>query len=197
MTTAATLVFDQGVVPLWRSQVEMATILAPVSDREVVRCDACRLVQFPASNNNCRRCHRALDSDPGPLLVVPAPRPEPTLTVSQTIARSIRELRLAAGLSQRQLAGRMAVPRSYVSKIENEKATPTLSSLERLARGLKCSILDVISPFERNRQGESADIMADPFLAELQLHIARLSATDRDRVLATVRDLPKRRALAS
>lgn len=175
----------------------MATTLAPVSGRDVLRCDYCLLTQFPASDNNCRRCHRALDSDPGPLLVVVAPRPEPTVTVSETVARSIRELRLAAGLSQRQLAGRMGVPRSYVSKVENEKATPTLSSLERLARGLKCSMLDVISPFERNRHGKSADIMADPFLAELQPHIARLSATNRDRVLATVRDLPRRRALAS
>ena len=30
---------------------------------------------------------------------------------------------------------RMGVPRTYVSKIENEKATPTLSSLARLADG--------------------------------------------------------------
>ena len=52
------------------------------------------------------------------------------------LATSIRSLRLRNGLSQRQLAGRMAVPRTYVSKIENEKATPTLSSLERLARAL-------------------------------------------------------------
>ena len=44
------------------------------------------------------------------------------------LATSIRSLRLRSGLSQRQLAGRMAVPRTYVSKIENEKATPTLSS---------------------------------------------------------------------
>jgi len=174
----------------------MATCLAPVSDRDVVRCDYCLLIQFVSSSNQCRRCRRPLD--PGPLLAAPALRSaEPTLTVSKTVARSIRELRLAAGLSQRQLAGRMAVPRSYISKIENEKATPTLSTLERLARGLECSMLDVISPFERNRQGKSADIMADPFLAELQPHIARLSATNRDRVLATVRDLPRRRALAS
>jgi len=53
------------------------------------------------------------------------------------LAQSIRSLRLRNGLSQRQLALRMSVPRTYVSKIENEKATPTLSSLERLARALR------------------------------------------------------------
>ncbi|PYY02053.1 MAG: transcriptional regulator, partial [Acidobacteria bacterium] len=41
------------------------------------------------------------------------------------IALAIRSLRRRSGLSQRQLAGRMQVPRTYVSKIENEKATPT------------------------------------------------------------------------
>ena len=37
------------------------------------------------------------------------------------LAHSIRSLRLRSGLSQRQLALRMSVPRTYVSKIENEK----------------------------------------------------------------------------
>ena len=49
------------------------------------------------------------------------------------VASAIRSFTSALGPSQRQLALRMKVPRTYVSKIENEKATPTLSSLERLA----------------------------------------------------------------
>jgi len=70
------------------------------------------------------------------------------------LAASIRSLRLRSGLSQRQLAGRMSVPRTYVSKIENEKATPTLSSLERLARALEVTVPDLLSGGERNRQDE-------------------------------------------
>ena len=182
----------------WLPQLDMATSLAPVSgdDRDVVRCDRCLLVQFRSTNNNCRRCRRPLD-DPGPLPAAPRQPAERTLTVSETVARSVRDLRLAAGLSQRDLALRLHGPRTYVSKIENEKALPTLSSLARLARALGCSLLDVIAPFERSRQRQTAEIMADPFLAELQLYIARLSASDRDRVLATVRDLHRRRGLAS
>ena len=61
------------------------------------------------------------------------------------LASSIRSLRLRNGLSQRQLATRMSVPRTYVSKIENEKATPTLSSLERLARALEVTVPDLLS----------------------------------------------------
>ena len=49
------------------------------------------------------------------------------------VAGQVREIRRARHLSQRQLAGRMQVPRTYISKIENGKAIPTLGSLERLA----------------------------------------------------------------
>ncbi len=51
--------------------------------------------------------------------------------------RQVREIRRARHLSQRQLASRMQVPRTYISKIENGKAIPTLGSLERLARPWK------------------------------------------------------------
>ncbi|MFZ0949391.1 MAG: helix-turn-helix transcriptional regulator, partial [Candidatus Sulfotelmatobacter sp.] len=109
----------------------MATTLAPVDSREVVRCDHCLLVQFRTVNNNCRRCHSSLDEEPEPEPVVMAPpvmMPMPGIGRGHlNLATSIRSLRLRSGLSQRQLAGRMSVPRTYVSKIENEKATPTLS----------------------------------------------------------------------
>ena len=75
------------------------------------------------------------------------------------LATSIRSLRLRSGLSQRQLAARMSVPRTYVSKIENEKATPTLSSLERLARALEVTVPDLLSGGERNRQEEIGELM--------------------------------------
>ncbi len=53
-------------------------------------------------------------------------------------------LRLRGGLGQRPVALRMGVPRTYVSKIENEKATPTLSSLARLAQALEVSVPDLL-----------------------------------------------------
>ena len=83
------------------------------------------------------------------------------------LATSIRSLRLRNGLSQRQLAGRMSVPRTYVSKIENEKATPTLSSLERLARALEVTVPDLLSGGERSRQEEVNELMKDQFIAEI------------------------------
>ena len=74
----------------------------------------------------------------------------------------------------------MSVPRTYVSKIENEKATPTLSSLERLARALEVTVPDLLSGGERNRQEEIGELMKDQFIAELD---AVRVAAERDAVI--------------
>src|SRR6266705_6151679 len=171
----------------------MATTLAPVDSREVVRCDLCQLVQFRTSNNLCRKCHLCLDQEepefiqaPVQQMVVPGHRGHLNL------AASIRSMRLRNGLSQRQLALRMSVPRTYVSKIENEKATPTLSSLERLARALEVAVPDLLSGGERNRQDESVELMGDDFIAELIPFVSKLNGMQWSSVLAQVRDMTVR-----
>src|SRR5438094_9607388 len=118
----------------------MATTIAPVESRAVIRCDRCLLVLFRTSNHLCRRCHGSLDEDEPEVVCTPPP---PQILPMHgngrghlNLAASIRSLRLRTGLSQRQLAMRMSVPRTYVSTIENEKATHTLSSLEAVARPL-------------------------------------------------------------
>jgi transcriptional regulator with XRE-family HTH domain len=108
------------------------------------------------------------------------------------LAQSIRSLRLRNGLSQRQLALRMSVPRTYVSKIENEKATPTLSSLERLARALEVSVPDLLSGGERNRQEEVRELMEDQFVADVLPYLSQLNGMQMSSILAQVRDLTVR-----
>jgi transcriptional regulator with XRE-family HTH domain len=173
----------------------MATTLAPVDSREVLRCDHCLLVQFRTTNNLCRRCHTSLDEEEPeivstlPMLpVMPMHGPRGHLN----LAASIRSLRLRNGLSQRQLAGRMSVPRTYVSKIENEKATPTLSSLERLARALEVTVPDLLSGGERHRQEEISELMQDHFVAEIMPFIPQLNGMQMSSILAQVRDLTVR-----
>jgi transcriptional regulator with XRE-family HTH domain len=181
----------------------MATTLTPVDSREVVRCDHCSLVQFRTCNSLCRRCHLSLDEDEAEIAAM-TPQPEiMPMSVHTTgrghlkLAHSIRSLRLRNGLSQRQLALRMAVPRTYVSKIENEKATPTLSSLERLARALEVSVPDLLSGGERNRQEEVRELMEDQFVAEVMPYLSQLNGMQMSSILAQVRDLtirPRRSA---
>jgi len=177
----------------------MATTLAPVDSREVVRCDHCQLVQFRTSNNLCRRCKTSLDEEPEPVVATPVQQPQ-TQSISNSqipVATAIRLLRTRAGLSQRQLAQRMRVPRTYVSKIENEKACPTLSSLERLAQALHVRVRDLLSTTGRTLEDEIRELMGDEFIAEMIPYVGKLNAMQLTSVLNQVRELtvmPRRTA---
>jgi transcriptional regulator with XRE-family HTH domain len=105
------------------------------------------------------------------------------------IAAAIRMLRQKSGLSQRQLALRMSVPRTYVSKIENEKAVPTLSSLERLASALEVGVADLLRGSSRTLDEEIDDLMGDDFIAQVMPFLEKLDVLERSSLLAQVRDL--------
>jgi transcriptional regulator with XRE-family HTH domain len=133
-----------------------------------------------------------LDEDePEPILAAA----EPLVEVEESsgsqvqVAKAIRNLRHRNGLSQRQLALRMGVPRTYVSKIENEKATPTLSSLARLAAALEVSIPDLLVQCGPSREDEIRELLNDPFLAELVEFTSKLNTMQLSSVLAQVRDM--------
>jgi transcriptional regulator with XRE-family HTH domain len=159
----------------------------------VVRCDRCQLVQFRTNNNLCRKCKTSLDEEePEPILAQPEPQPQVPIMNRRgfQVALAIRNLRQRGGLSQRQLALRMSVPRTYVSKIENEKATPTLSSLERLATALQVSVTDLITG--GGREDEVRELIKDEFIAELVPYLPRLNGMQWQSVMAQLRDMSTR-----
>jgi transcriptional regulator with XRE-family HTH domain len=172
----------------------MATLLAPVDSRAVCKCDECGLVQFPSTSNLCRRCHLSLDK--------PEPKPEPVPQaapppVVSTLATVLRELRLRAGLSQRQLAARMPVPRSYVSKLENEKATPTLSSLERVATALGVTMTQLLRECERGTDARRDELLRDEWVASLAPFVGSLSQLQRSVLLAELSAMTRRSRAAA
>ena len=83
----------------------------------------------------------------------------------------------------------MNVPRTYISKIENGKAMPTLSSLERLAHALEVDVCNLVNDARSRRHEEAATVLGDPFLAELAPYIAQLDALQRSIFLNQVRDM--------
>jgi transcriptional regulator with XRE-family HTH domain len=169
----------------------MATTLVSVETREVLRCDFCSLVQYRTSNSLCRKCKRPLDiEEPVPLtpqLVTAQPIVASTEAGLQ-VAGQVREIRRARHLSQRQLAGRMQVPRTYISKIENGKAIPTLGSLERLAKALEVDVSQLVRDSRSRREEEVAAILADPFLAEIAALLPHLDSLHRTLIYGSVRD---------
>jgi len=156
------------------------------------------LVQFRTSNSLCRRCHADLDAVPEPppapvLAPLPALSPEPGIETAEAtgvpvpdVAAAIRSWRQHRGLSQRQLAARMHVPRTYVSKIENDKATPTLASLERVAAAMDTRITSLLGATAECPAPETA---TDAFLAALSAVLPQLEPIQLSRLLEASRRL--------
>ena len=122
-----------------------------------------------------------------PQLVTSVPVPA-SAEAGLQVAGQVREIRRARHLSQRQLASRMQVPRTYISKIENGKAIPTLGSLERLAQALEVEVSQLVRDTRSRREEEVAAIFADPFLAEVASLLPQLEALQRTLFLGAVRD---------
>ena len=166
-------------------------MMASVEQREVLRSDHCTLVHFRTANALCRRCHKCLE------VALPEPEPAPIALGPQAtekegglqVATAVRDLRHVRNLSQRQLAARMGVPRTYISKIENGKAMPTLSSLDRLARALKVDIASLLRDANHRHSDETAVLTADPFLAEIAAYTSQLNELQRSIFLNHVREL--------
>ena len=60
------------------------------------------------------------------------------------LAKQLKRLRAARGLSQEALAQRAHVSRGYLARIELGRHDPTLSVLRRLAKGLRISVAELV-----------------------------------------------------
>ena len=180
-----------GVPALALRTQPMAIALVSAEAREVLRCDYCSLVQFRTSNSLCRKCHKPLDVEEpvqlAPQLVV-SPTAPASAEAGLQVAGQVRDIRRSRHLSQRQLAGRMQVPRTYISKIENGKAIPTLGSLERLAAALQVDVCHLVRDARSRRDEEVAGLLADPFLAEIAPLLPHLDSMQRMLFSGAVRD---------
>jgi transcriptional regulator with XRE-family HTH domain len=168
----------------------------PVTERAVLKCDHCKLVQYRTAADICRRCKKSLlpEQPKAELTIALVPEPAPRAEHGGLqVAGAVRDLRHVRNLSQRQLAARMGVPRTYISKIENGKAMPTLSSLDRLARALQVDMSALLRDAPTRHKDETAVLMTDPFLAEIARYSGHLNATQKSIFLNHVRELAQGR----
>jgi ribosome-binding protein aMBF1 (putative translation factor) len=123
--------------------------MSVMDSRETIRCSNCDLNQFKTASGNCRKCSEPYIS----AAPIPAAEAEP-ISISDLYplhgrqtdsGRAVKILRTVLNLSQRRLAERMGVPRTYVSKLEQHHADPTLSSIARLSVAFGISERDFVA----------------------------------------------------
>jgi transcriptional regulator with XRE-family HTH domain len=172
-----------------------------VPPREVIRCLRCQLVQFRTASGRCRRCVKALpprlllvrraanseESSPTVAGQLPAGSRRPFLVRNArleklTIGAKLVRCRKERGLSQTELARQAGIPRSYVSRMENNHLTPGPRIAARLAATLGITIVDLLS---RAPESASEGLLAkDPVCAQLLLEFPRLEPREMATVLA-------------
>jgi transcriptional regulator with XRE-family HTH domain len=150
------------------------------SDRDVIRCITCGMVQYRTRSGNCRRCLHLLF--PKRDFVVPPSKPQelpsddrqlfekwPNCEMVENIGQRIRQLRESRGMTQSKLQARSLVSRSYLSRIESGQMTPSLGTLEKLSEALGVGLNRFFVP-ETN--GEA--LLEDPFIQVLRPFLRQL-----------------------
>ncbi len=62
------------------------------------------------------------------------------------LAANVRSRRLATGISQEQLARLAGLHRTYVGAVERGERNVTVSTLNKLAAALDCTVVDLLTP---------------------------------------------------
>lgn len=62
-----------------------------------------------------------------------------------SFGQAVRELRMAGGLTQEELADRAGLDRSYIGGVERGERNPSLSVVEKIAEGLGVTLAELFS----------------------------------------------------
>ncbi len=159
------------------------------TERQVVRCKVCGLVQFQTRTGNCRRCLRLLP--PRAEFHIPSsagqelPKDDrqlfenwPNRDTVEHIGQRIRQLRESRGMTQSQLQSRSRVSRSYLSRIESGQMTPSLGTLEKIAEALVVGLNRFFIP---TSNGEA--LLEDPFIQGLRPYLRQLDLAQWQSIL--------------
>ena len=149
------------------------------SDREVIRCKTCGLVQYRTRMGNCRRCLR-LPSNVDRLIQPTEPQvvldddrrlweKSANCKTVENIGQRIRQLRKSHRMTQCQLQRRSTVSHSWLSRIESGQMTPGLATLEKLSDALGVSMNRFLVP---ESSGEA--FLGDSFIQGLRPFLRQL-----------------------
>ena len=98
--------------------------------------------------------------------------PQISVRTTVNIGRSIKFVRVAAGIRQGEMATRLAISQNYLSLLENNKAEPSLSLLKKISTEFNVPVSFLL--LESSVDFESGNPDADSLLKQLQELIHQL-----------------------
>lgn len=72
-------------------------------------------------------------------------------TLAQKFGECVREMRLEMGLSQIEFGERCGFYQTYLSRIENGRANPSLNAMEVIANALGVTLFDLFEKIRKQR----------------------------------------------
>jgi transcriptional regulator with XRE-family HTH domain len=164
------------------------------AEREVLRCLTCGLVQYRTCTGNCRRCQRALPMAGKAQLPSIGPQNVPDIVphaknghhhgewsngkALETVGKRIGRLRECRGMTQVQLEASSRVSRSYLSRLEAGRMTPSLGTLEKISGALEIGLRRFFVP---DSEGEA--LLGDEFIRDLHPYLGRLDWAQWGRIM--------------
>ena len=73
------------------------------------------------------------------------------VSLQSKVGSAIRTRRIALGISQEKLGELVGLDRTYISGVERGVRNPTIDSLARISKGLKCKVSELIANAEALR----------------------------------------------
>ena len=104
--------------------------------QDTVICPTCQLGQFERGNGKCRRCHHSLGftffelSLSSPTISLDSPR---VTAMRIEVGGIIRRFRFRHGITQEALASLTGIHRTYLSRVERGRVTPSIFALMQIA----------------------------------------------------------------
>lgn len=96
------------------------------------------------------------------------------------VGKRIRALREAKGFSQADIEKRSGLLRSYVSRVENGYTSPSLSTLEKLAKAIEVEPYQLLFEERKSPKKFGPTLITTPFPSTSRL--ARIFGLSRERV---------------
>ena len=90
------------------------------------------------------------------------------MSLGAVVAKNVKTLRLKFGLSQQEVADKSSLTVRYISRLENGSPNVTLDVLERLAKGLGCTVGQLVGERRIEVSDKSARRALDKAIKLLQ-----------------------------